>query len=121
MTVYVVVLILLFFMIFICRFIKESVVHRRRMIEIDKFTEFHKQLMGWSKEIVDSNIRDEFLKYIFNEYLLSKHILDMQGRNFSILHHLDLGEERKKVCDNWGKYIPSLLQEIREKKLNELF
>ena len=33
---------------------------------------------------------------------------------------LTLEEEKQKVCSEWGQHIPSLLQEMRDKKLNQI-
>lgn len=90
------------------RFIKETIVHRKRMKKLDRLSKFHKQLMDWSEEISDINIRDEFMNFC----VLS--IPTRYTRDFNI------DDEKMNIYLRWGSHIPSLLQEFREKKLNSI-
>jgi hypothetical protein len=97
-------------------FIKDTRVYRRRMRKLDQWSRFHSQLMDWSKEIQDDEVRVNFINHCVHKLVqtgndkLSKNMLD----DWSI----DL--EKIKICDEWGKHIPSLIQEVREKKLNQI-
>ena len=97
-------------------FIKSNISHRRRMRKLDQWSGFHNQLIEWSNEIVDSEVKVNFI----NE-CVSRLILGESDRfDKDMLDDWDINESKKMICDKWGKHIPSLLQEIREKKLSKI-
>ena len=98
------------------RFLKENRVHRRRMRKLDQWSGFHQDLMNWSREISDVGVRVNFINNCVHE--LVHYGTDKLRSNK--LDDWDIDLEKKKICDEWGKYIPSLVQEIREKKLNQI-
>lgn len=86
------------------------------MRKLDQWSAFHNQLTEWAKEIVDSNLRVEFI----NE-CVSKLVLGESDRfDKDMLDDWDIDESKKNICDKWGKHIPSLLQEMRDNKLNQI-
>ena len=98
------------------KFIKETRVHRKRMNKLDQWSKFHKQLMDWSKEIVDVSARVDFMNFCANELIQQSN----QNMKNDMLDNWDINEEKMKIFNQWGKHIPSLLQEVRQKKLDSL-
>jgi hypothetical protein len=114
------VLALLFFLSVLIKstfnFIKENRRHSKRMRKLDQWNQFHNQLIDWSKEITDSSVRVDFI----NE-CVSKLVLGNSDRfNKDMLDDWDIDESKKNIYEKWGKHIPSLTQEIRDKKLNQI-
>jgi hypothetical protein len=98
------------------RFIKENRNHRQRMRKLDQWSQFHGQLMDWSKEIVDDNLRSNFISHCVHK-LINTSNDKLSNRD---LDDWSVEEEKQKVCSEWGQHIPSLLQEMRDKKLNQI-
>ena len=97
-------------------FIKETRVHRRRMRKLNQWSKFHQQLMNWSREISDMGVRVDFMNFCSNE-LIKQSNLNLKN---NMLDSWDIDEEKMKIYLRWGNHIPSLLQEVREKKLNSI-
>ena len=114
-------IVLIFLVVFIfstCyRFIKSTRLYNKRKMKLDQWSQFHNQLTEWAKEIVDSELRVKFI----NE-CVSKLVLCDESDRFDkdMLDDWDIDESKKNIYDKWGKHIPSLLQEIRERKLNKI-
>ena len=113
-------IVLIFLVVFIfstCyRFIKSTRLYNKRKMKLDQWSQFHNQLIEWSNEIVDSEVKVNFI----NE-CVSRLILGESDRfDKDMLDDWDIDESKKMICDKWGKHIPSLLQEIREKKLSKI-
>jgi hypothetical protein len=98
------------------RFIKENRNHRQRMRKLDQWSQFHGQLMDWSKEIVDDNVRVDFINHCVHKLINTSN----DKLSNSDLDDWSVEEEKQKVCKEWGQHIPSLLQEMRDKKLNQI-
>ena len=113
-------IVLIFLVVFIFRtcysFIKSNILHRKRMRKLDQWSAFHNQLTEWAKEIVDSELRVKFI----NECVSGLVLGESDRFNKDMLDDWNIDESKKNICDKWGKHIPSLLQEIRENKLNSL-
>jgi hypothetical protein len=98
------------------KFIKENRKHRDRMRKLDQWSQFHGQLMDWSKEIVDVDVRVNFINQCVHKLIKTGN--DNLSNN--LLDDWSVEEEKQKVCKEWGQHIPSLLQEMRDKKLNQI-
>jgi len=98
------------------KFIKENRQHRKRMKKLDEWSKFHGQLMEWSKEIVDVDVRVNFINHCVHN--LTQTGYDRLSQD--LLSDWSVEEEKQKVCKEWGQHIPSLLQEIRDNKLNKI-
>lgn len=98
------------------KFIKENYKHNKRMKKLDQWSDFHKQSIEWAKEIVDVNVRVSFM----NECIGKLSTMNNGEPGVGSLDGWDLEEEKMKVYNQWGQHIPSLLQEVRDKKLNQL-
>lgn len=83
--------------------------HRKRMNNLDEWYKFHRRLFEWSIEIVDQNVKNDFIN---NFFTINKAV--------DFLDDFDVSKEKQKVFEKWGKHIPSLGQEIRENKLNKI-
>ena len=98
------------------KFIKDMRVHNKRMRKLDQWSAFHGQLMDWSKEIQDVNVRVDFINQCVHKLIKRGN----DGLSSNSLDDWNVEEERRKVFNEWGQHIPSLVQEIRENKLNQL-
>ena len=99
------------------KFIKENRKHSRRMRKLDQWSQFHGQLMNWSKEIVDVDARVNFINQCAHKLIQTGN--DKLANN-NLLDDWSVEEEKQKVCKEWGQHIPSLLQEMRDKKLKQI-
>jgi hypothetical protein len=72
--------------------------------------------MEWSKEIVDVDVRVNFINHCVHN--LTQTGYDRLSQD--LLSDWSVEEEKQKVCKEWGQHIPSLLQEIRDNKLNKI-
>jgi predicted PurR-regulated permease PerM len=82
----------------------------KRSQNMVNWTEFNNSIVEWAKEIEDTNIRSEFLK----ERIRIITQIEPEMSRFNI------EKEKEKIANKWGKHIPSLLQESRNKKLNKI-
>ena len=97
-------------------FIKEMRVHRKRMRKLKDWSNFHQQLMDWSKEISDVSVRVDFVNFCAHELIHQSN----QNLKKDMLDDWNIGEEKLKIYQRWGKHIPSLLQSVREDKLKSI-
>ncbi len=97
------------------RVIQENIKYRKYMKNLNEWSNFQKQLMNWSKEIVDVKVRVDFINQCAH-----KLISEGDERTREMLVDWSLEEEKQKVCKEWGQHIPSLLQEIRDQKLKKI-
>ena len=99
------------------KFIKENRKHSNRMGKLDQWSQFHGQLMDWSKEIVDVEVRVNFINHCAHKLIKTS---NDKLSNDNLLDNWSVEEEKQKVCKEWGQHIPSLLQEIRDNKLKKI-
>jgi hypothetical protein len=111
----IVIFVLITMLSLVWRFIQENRKHREYMKRLNEWSRFHEQLMVWSKEIVDVGVRVNFINHCAH-----KLISDSNERARDMLVDWSLEEEKQKVCKEWGQHIPSLLQEMRDKKLKKI-
>lgn len=91
-------------------FIKSIINHKRQMKKLDDWQLFHKQLMDWSKEINDSNVRNEYIQYCISLLLVKKtNIFDDS-----------IEDTYKYIVKKYSNHIPSLLKELRNGKINDI-
>lgn len=113
-------IVLIFLVVFIFRtcysFIKSTRLYNKRKMKLDQWSQFHNQLTEWAKEIVDSELRVKFI----NECVSGLVLGESDRFDKDMLDDCDIDESKKNIYDKWGKHIPSLLQEIRERKLNKI-
>lgn len=116
LTYLVVITFLLIILLLNFNFIKDHLAYKRRMRKLKQWSQFHEQLMEWSKEIVDVDIRSKFINHCINKLIntnVDKELIDL-------INILDIDKEKQKIYTKWGKYIPSLTKEIRDKKLIQI-
>lgn len=99
-------------------FIKETRIHRKRMRKLDQWSQFHQNLMNWSREIQDVDVRNNFINECISRLVLGDS--DRLYFDKDMLDDWSIDESKKNIYEKWGKHIPSLAQEIREKKLNQI-
>ena len=115
-------LVFLLFVLFVMvgtlyKFIKENRKHSKRMKKLDQWSGFHQELMNWSREIVDVDARVNFMNQCVHKLIQTGN--DKLANN-NLLDDWSVEEEKQKVCKEWGQHIPSLLQEMRDKKLKQI-
>ena len=92
------------------KFYLDHKTHKRKMKNISDWGDFNKQCVKWSDEIKDNSLKEDYLKYLYDE-IVSKW-LD---------HGLfDVDKSRQEIVDKFGKHIPSLLMEVRDEKIDEI-
>jgi hypothetical protein len=117
----VVLLVALFVMIgAFYRFIQGNRKHSKRMKKLDQWSQFHKQLMDWSNEITDPSVKVDFINECVSKLVLTSGNSIGDRFDKDMLDDWDIDESKKNICDKWGKHIPSLLQEMRDNKLNQI-
>lgn len=122
-----IIIVLLFgliLMIGICyNFIKSTRLYNKRKMKLDQWSKFHTQLTEWAKEIVDVDVRVNFINECVSKLSSNRQNLILGGSDRfdkDMLDDWDIDESKKNICDKWGKHIPSLLQEIRDNKLKQI-
>lgn len=104
-------------------FIKTTRRYNKRMRNLKQWSQFQKQLIEWGKEISDPIVRLRFMSQHVHKLIQKSNKYlpeDYDDNGLDNLDNLDIEEEKQKICDEWGKYIPSLVQHIRENKLNQI-
>ena len=99
------------------RFIQENIKYRKYMKNLNEWSKFHEQLMNWSKEIVDVQVRVNFINQCAHKLIKTS---NDKLSNDNLLDNWSVEEEKEKVCKEWGQHIPSLLQEMRDRKLKQI-
>lgn len=93
--------------------LKNHIKFKKKQKMSDEYHVFSMQVIEWAKEIKDQNKRSELLKYhityIFTSYSEEDNLKCEK-----------IPEFKKYIEDNWGGYIPSLKQKIRERKINSI-
>ena len=108
--------VLAFAILLVYSLIRDIINHKKRMKRLNQWSQFHEQLMEWSKEIVDEDVRLDFINKCAKELInYSNHKLKV-----NILDDWNTDAEKLKIYTKWGKYIPSLTKEIRDKKLVQI-
>jgi len=95
------------------RLVKTHIRFSKRQKMLDEYHEFSMKVLDWSKEIKDLNKRHEMLNYHIT-YISTSHLEEVK------LKWKQMPEFQKYIEDNWGGYIPSLKQKIRERKINSI-
>lgn len=108
---YSIIFIIIFLSIFTPQFVI-SYKRNKRYKKLNQFTEFHEQVIEWSKEIKDYSVRSSYVNECVNNL-----ITPSEGFNGS---DSIIDKYKEEIDKKWGQHIPSLRQEIREKKLNKI-
>lgn len=98
----------------IYRFMRDMARYKRRMRKLDEWSQFHQQLNTWASEIVDVTIRQQYMNECIGK------LINSRTDDYKEIEQFDWNVEKMKIYRNWGQHIPSLLQEVRDMKLNKL-
>jgi len=108
-------LILISFSIFsIYKIIYSTRKHNKRMRKLNEWSKFHKQLTEWSLEISDVTVRQKYMNECIGK------LINHDSNNIQLIEQFSVEKEKEEIYKNWGRHIPSLLQEFRDKKINKL-
>jgi len=103
----------MFVMLFI-RFLKETRRHNKRMTKLNEWSKFHKQLTEWASEISDVSIRQQYMNECVGK------LISHNTNNIDLIDQFSVEKEKEAIYKRWGQYIPSLLQEVRQSRLEKL-
>ena len=87
-----------------------SIVHSRRMRKIDQWGKFNREIIDLVDEISDNSIRVEFIEYCTK----------IATRSSSEIYNFSEKDERKRLVNIFGKYIPSIIVEQRDDKIKKI-
>ncbi len=104
---------LVVFILFI-RFIKEIRRHNKRMLKLNDWSKFHKQLVEWASEISDVSIRQQYMNECIGK------LISHNSNNIHLIDQFSIEKEKEAIYKKWGQYIPSLLKEVRNSRLEKL-
>jgi len=99
-------------------FIVSVTTHKKRINNLNEWSEFNKTMIGWVDEIKDEKIKHEYL--LFCTEKVSKLNLVSIEELASGKSKFSASEIRKEIIEKYSKHIPSLKQELREEKLNKI-
>ena len=85
----------------------------RKQKILEEYHEFSMQVLDWSKEIKDINKSSELLYYHIT-YISTSSLEE------AIIKSKKIPEFRKYIEDTWGQDIPSLKNQIRDRKINSI-
>ena len=105
---------ILVIVVFLGYFILANLKHRRRIRNMKLLTEFNLQLISWSKEIKDPLAQKKFIKEEIER------IIYINTASTESLENFDIKKEKMNIYTKWSKHIPSLLQEVRNQRLNKI-
>lgn len=88
--------------------------YTKRMKALVEWQEFHNQLIVWLEEIEDVKVRSEFMD------LMVSYLISPLSANDGRFQNWNVREEKMKVFQKFGKWIPSLTMEIRDWRINQL-
>lgn len=114
---YSIIFIIIFLSIFTPHFVI-SYKRNKRYKKLNQWTKFHEQVIEWSKEIRDDSVRSSYVNECVNNLILVNNdsIID----KYHIIDKWDIDFDKEEIDKKWGQHIPSLRQEIREKKLSKI-
>ena len=78
------------------------------------WSKFHKQLLEWSEEILDQEVKKEYLLHCVS--ILS----DNNNINIEGLKNMDIDKAKGDIIKKFSNHIPSLKQEVRETRINKI-
>jgi hypothetical protein len=95
-------------------FIKETIIHRRRMRKLKIWSQFQARAVDWADEILDPDIKTEFITQCVTKLTHKYEEREQEIQNF------DEEREKLKIVKEWGDHIPSIKQEWREEQLKKI-
>ena len=107
-------ILLIFPVIYITRFIKETIEHRKRMKKISEFSDFSSNITSLIEEIKEPIARKECTEFLIKS-------LDFLSANSKDrIMQFDSVKVKQEMFSKWGKHIPSYVESQRDKKLEKL-
>ncbi len=93
-------------------FFNTVVKFKRMRRKLSKWSSFNQQLLKWAEEIVDTQIKSEYLSYAASFVVGSS--------NMAVNKSSEIDVYRKYIYEKYGDHIPSIKSEIRAEKLKKL-
>lgn len=87
-----------------------AIEHRKKVRKFNEWSLFNMKLNDWGFEIEDPLIRSRYFVEVSMTF----------SKIFDNPYNFNIEDEKIKIHLKWGKYIPSLLQEVRDIKLNKI-
>jgi hypothetical protein len=91
--------------------IREFLDMRRRSRGLERWKNFNEKTISWAKEIQDSKVKEEYVKYCME-------MLVATSSTKVVVFSEE--EQTQKIIDKFGNHIPSIVENIRDKKINEI-
>lgn len=88
--------------------------HRKTMNKMKDWSKFHKQLLEWSEEILDQEVKKEYLLHCVS-LISSNGSMNIEGLKF-----MDIDKAKDDIIKKFSNHIPSLKQEVRETRINKI-
>lgn len=88
--------------------------HRKTMKKMKDWSKLHKELLDWSEEITDKDVKKEYLLHCV-DIISNNRILDSES-----LRTVDISKTREDIVSKFSNHIPSLKQELRENRINKI-
>jgi len=96
--------------------------HRKTMKKMKDWSKLHKELLDWSEEITDKDVKKEYLLYCID--IISNNNSHTNYTNTTLnlesLKMRDVSKTRSEIINKFSNYIPSLKQELRENRINKI-
>jgi len=97
--------------------IREYRLSSKRFKKLDEWSDLNTNMVKWGDEITDIDVKQEYLYFCIgkiNESIFGN-LLDSPQKMDEYINNL-----KEEIITKYSKYIPSLKQSIREKKINNL-
>lgn len=95
---------------FIYEFFYLTIRHKKRMSKIDQWGDFNREIIDLVDEISDPKIQIEFMDYC----------MKIATKDTTDIYIFSVNDERKKIARIFGKHIPSIMIEQRDKKIIDI-
>lgn len=82
--------------------------------KLDEWSEFNRKLLSWGDEIVDKSIKQQYLEFCIDK------IMGVKNLDITTITNMDIDNLKQEVIRRYSNHIPSLKQELRERKINKI-
>lgn len=82
--------------------------------KIDEWSEFNRKLLAWGDEIVDKSVKQKYLEFCIEK------VMSVKNLDITLITNMDLDNLKQEVIRKYSNHIPSLKQELRERKINKI-
>ena len=95
------------------RAISIGIISRRRIAKMEKMRKLMSDTLKWAEEITDPVIKNEYLLFCVSN-------LQKISKNLDEALKFDVESHRQDIIKKYSNHIPSLKQEMRDMKINQI-